>query len=76
MQSSRSKYVRHTIFNWYILEENYVQKDLEEQEKQVKKMMVKQATMGMRAHKCLNKYNKTLHPFALEHKYVFKSGLF
>jgi len=30
--------------------ENYVQKDLEKREKQVKKMMVKQATMGMRAH--------------------------
>ncbi len=34
----------------YILRKKYVQKDLEKWEKQVKKMMVKQATMGMQAH--------------------------
>ena len=38
----------HEILIYF--KENYVQKDLVERKKQGKKMMVKQATMGMRAH--------------------------
>jgi len=34
---------------WLYFEENYVQK-IKKTRKQIKKMMMKQATMGMRAH--------------------------